>query len=116
MYLRAMASTTSTPMRLIHAVSVENGRTGDPQRHAATACWGSTHTAGTCRCRCCAPSTSWWPAGAVVAGPKPTDTPSLADDQAEFTRLNDELFGDGTGVHSVGKGKVYAGEDAEAMR
>ncbi len=48
--------------------------------------------------------------GAVVAGPKPTDDPSLADDQAEFQRLNDELFGDGTGVHKVGKGTVYAGQ------
>ncbi len=28
--------------------------------------------------------------GAVVAGPKPTDDPSLADDQAEFNRLNNE--------------------------
>ena len=52
--------------------------------------------------------------GAVVAGTKPTDTPSLADDQAEFRRLNDELFGDGTGVHSLGKGKVFAGQDAAA--
>jgi hypothetical protein len=40
----------------------------------------------------------------VRAGP--TDTPSLADDQAEFQRLNDELFGNGTGLHTVGKGKV----------
>jgi hypothetical protein len=46
----------------------------------------------------------------VVAGPKPTDDPSLADDQAEFRKLNDELFGDGTGVHKVGKGTVYAGQ------
>jgi len=52
-------------------------------------------------------------AGASVAGPKPTDDPSLADDQAEFQRLNDELFGDGTGVHKVGKGTVYAGQNAE---
>jgi hypothetical protein len=48
--------------------------------------------------------------GAVVAGPKPKDDPSLADDQAEFRRLNDELFGDGTGVHRVGKGEVFAGQ------
>jgi hypothetical protein len=48
--------------------------------------------------------------GAVVAGPKPTDDPSLADDQAEFHKLNDELFGDGTGVHKVGKGTVYSGQ------
>ncbi len=52
--------------------------------------------------------------GAVVVGDKPTDTPSLADDAAEFNRLNGELFGDGTGVHSLGKGKVYAGQKAEA--
>jgi hypothetical protein len=48
--------------------------------------------------------------GAVVAGPKPTDDPSLADDQAEFQKLNDALFGDGTGVHKVGKGTVYAAQ------
>ena len=48
--------------------------------------------------------------GAVVAGPKPTDDPSLADNEAEFRKLNDELFGDGTGVHKVGKGTVYAGQ------
>ncbi len=52
--------------------------------------------------------------GAVVAGEKPTDTPSLADDAAEFKKLNDELFGDGSGIHSAGKGKVYAGLNAEA--
>ena len=49
--------------------------------------------------------------GAVVAGTKPSDDPSLADDQAEFSKLNDELFGDGTGIHHVGKGTVYAGQD-----
>ena len=49
--------------------------------------------------------------GAVVAGPKPTDDPSLSDDQAEFNKLNNELFGDGTGVHRLGKGTVYAGQN-----
>jgi len=53
-------------------------------------------------------------AGAIVAGQKPLDTPSLADDPAEFARLNDELFGDGTGMHSVGRGKVFAGQSAVA--
>jgi len=53
--------------------------------------------------------------GAVVAGQKPSDTPSLADDQAEFDKLSALLFGDGTGVHSVGKGKVYAGQNAGAV-
>jgi hypothetical protein len=47
--------------------------------------------------------------GGVVAGPKPTDDPSLADDQPEFQKLSAELFGDGTGAHTVGKGTVYAG-------
>ena len=36
-------------------------------------------------------------AGAVVAGPKPLSTPSLSDDQAEFRRLADELWGSGGG-------------------
>jgi alpha-L-rhamnosidase len=49
--------------------------------------------------------------GAVVAGPMPTDDPSLADDQGEFKKLSLELFGDGTGVHQVGKGTVYAGQN-----
>jgi hypothetical protein len=54
--------------------------------------------------------------GATVAGPKPSDDPSLADDQAEFHKLNEELFGDGSGVHKVGKGKVYAGQNvADAL-
>jgi len=48
--------------------------------------------------------------GAVVAGAKPADDPSLADNAAEFNQLNTELFGDGSGTHSVGKGKVYAGQ------
>ncbi len=48
--------------------------------------------------------------GAVVAGPKPTDDPSLSDDRAEFDRISSQLFGDGTGVHKVGQGTVYAGQ------
>jgi hypothetical protein len=47
--------------------------------------------------------------GAVVAGPKPVDDPSLADDRSEFQRLSSELFGDGTGIHKLGSGSVYAG-------
>lgn len=52
--------------------------------------------------------------GAVVAGQKPTTTPSLADDPAEFDHLSNEIFGSGMGVHSFGKGRVYAGSTAEA--
>jgi hypothetical protein len=50
--------------------------------------------------------------GAIVVGPKPTDDPSLADDQAEFAKLSSQLFGDGSGVHKTGKGRVYAGQRA----
>ena len=50
--------------------------------------------------------------GASVAGPKPIDDPSLADSLSEFHALNQELFGDGTGVHHLGKGTVYAGQTA----
>ena len=49
-------------------------------------------------------------AGAIVAGAKPSDDPSQADDRAEFDRINSELFGDGSGEHTVGSGKVYAGQ------
>ena len=45
-------------------------------------------------------------AGAVVSGPKPTDTPSLSDDPKEFQNIVDQLWGSGAG-NSVGKGKVY---------
>ncbi|HEU5403292.1 MAG TPA: glycosyl hydrolase [Terriglobales bacterium] len=48
--------------------------------------------------------------GAVLAGPMPADDPSLADNQAEFNRLRSDLFGNGTGVHHLGKGTVYAGQ------
>jgi hypothetical protein len=49
--------------------------------------------------------------GAAVAGPKPTDDPSLADDQNEFEKLSSQLFGEGSGVHKVGKGAVYSGQN-----
>ena len=54
-------------------------------------------------------------AGAQVAGPKPTDDPSQADDQAEFKKLAAELFGDGSGIHHVGKGTVYAGQKLDGV-
>jgi hypothetical protein len=47
--------------------------------------------------------------GAIVAGPKPTDTPSLSDDPKEFQSLADQIWGSDTGERSFGKGKVYAG-------
>ena len=51
-------------------------------------------------------------AGAIVAGPKPVDSPSLADDQPEFQTLAAELWGSCTGEHAFGKGKVYANQNA----
>ncbi len=48
--------------------------------------------------------------GAVVAGPEPIDDPSLADNQAGFRSLVQEMFGNGTGIHHIGKGTVYAGQ------
>jgi hypothetical protein len=44
-------------------------------------------------------------AGTVVVGPKPVESPSLADNQAEFRAIADEVWGPG-----IGKGKVYGGE------
>ena len=45
-------------------------------------------------------------AGAIVCGSKPADTPSLADDSAEFHKIADQLWGSGDGG-AVGKGRVY---------
>ena len=49
-------------------------------------------------------------AGAVVVGPKPINTPSLKDDEIEFSTIISELWGSGKGVKAIGKGKVYAGQ------
>src|SRR3984957_8889226 len=56
-------------------------------------------------------------AGAMVAGPKPTDTPSLSDDPKEFQSIVDEMWGSSPGEHSYGKGKIHEGQiSAEVMR
>jgi hypothetical protein len=47
-------------------------------------------------------------AGAAVAGPKPQESPSLSDNQSEFSIIADELWGPGSGERAAGKGKVYA--------
>lgn len=47
-------------------------------------------------------------AGAVVTGAKPSSSPSLADDPAQFRALVAELWGDTAGERAVGAGKVYA--------
>jgi len=43
--------------------------------------------------------------------PKPMDDPSEADDRSEFLKLSSDLFGDGSGVHNVGQGTVYSGQN-----
>ncbi|HUB78813.1 MAG TPA: glycosyl hydrolase [Bryobacteraceae bacterium] len=48
-------------------------------------------------------------AGAVVAGPKPTDDPSLSDNAQEFRTLADQVWGSGEGEHACGKGTAYNG-------
>jgi hypothetical protein len=55
-------------------------------------------------------------AGAVVAGAKPADSPSLSDDPAEFRTIADELWGpDGRG-RAYGKGRVQGyGTLAQAL-
>src|SRR6266567_3477185 len=45
-------------------------------------------------------------AGAIVCGPKPTNTPSLTDDAAEFRTIAEQLWGSGDGS-AVGKGRVH---------
>lgn len=54
--------------------------------------------------------------GAIIVGSKPINSPSLADDEARFHKLADQLFGSkaspaGT-VHKLGKGRVYIGMSA----
>jgi hypothetical protein len=54
--------------------------------------------------------------GAVVVGSRPTDSPSLADDEAEFQRIANQLWGNKAvpnhGMMRVGNGRVYAGASA----
>jgi hypothetical protein len=54
--------------------------------------------------------------GAIIVGNRPTDSPSLADDEAEFQRIADRLWGRKSspnhGMVRVGKGRVYTGASA----
>ncbi len=57
--------------------------------------------------------------GAVLVGNRPSDSPSLADDEKEFARIADKLWGrkapPNHGVARVGKGKVYAGASSNEV-
>jgi hypothetical protein len=46
--------------------------------------------------------------GAIVTGPKPLNTPSLSDDQAEFHSITNQLWANEHGINTIGKGKVYS--------
>jgi hypothetical protein len=46
-------------------------------------------------------------AGAVVVGAKPVDSPSLSDNQADFRKIVDQVWGSGPEEHLVGKGRVH---------
>jgi hypothetical protein len=48
-------------------------------------------------------------AGAIVVGPKPTDTPSLSDDPQKFQSIAEQLWGSGNG-NAVGRGRIYGGQ------
>ncbi len=54
--------------------------------------------------------------GAVLVGDRPTDSPSLADDEQEFQRVADQLWGTRPAsekqARKVGKGSVYTGMSA----
>src|SRR5208282_1568433 len=54
--------------------------------------------------------------GAVLVGERPIDSPSLSDDEKEFQRVADQLWGRrpvaGQSMRKVGKGKVYSGMSA----
>jgi hypothetical protein len=55
-------------------------------------------------------------AGAVIAGEKPVDSPSLSDDQATFHSLVDQIWGtESQPIHTFGKGKVYTGKTANEV-
>ena len=97
---------------LIHELSVNGRQHHDQERHELSRAGPRSIQQAHVAAGAARAFTSWskkarsWPARSQ------SDDPSLADDAAEFQKLNDELFGDGTGVHTVGKGKVYAGQNA----
>ncbi len=57
--------------------------------------------------------------GAVLVGNRPTDSPSLGDDETELQRIADELWGKASAQtkfkRKVGKGRVYVGMSANEV-
>ena len=94
---------------LLHKLSVEDGRLVTP----AGTSYRILYLGGTSR-RMTVPVLRKINAlveqGAVVDGNRPIDSPSLADDPAEFKRLTVKLWGgqlNASGYRTVGKGRVY---------
>jgi (4-O-methyl)-D-glucuronate---lignin esterase len=57
--------------------------------------------------------------GAILIGDKPNDSPSLADNEAEFHRLADKIWGKTSRtnpfIRKYGKGRVYSGMSANEV-
>jgi hypothetical protein len=57
--------------------------------------------------------------GAVIVGNKPIDSPSLSDDEEQFHKISDQLWGNkpapGHSMHNFGKGRVYSGMSANEV-
>jgi hypothetical protein len=54
-------------------------------------------------------------AGAIVAGPKPINTPSMSDDENEFQKIATELWSTSDGIHEIGKGRVISGQSLQEV-
>jgi hypothetical protein len=48
--------------------------------------------------------------GAVVTGPRPVFSPSLSDDESEFSNIVEEMWPDKPGSNIFGKGKIFTGQ------
>ncbi len=53
--------------------------------------------------------------GALILGPKPFESPSLSDDQSQFSSVTDLLWPGSSEVNIVGKGKIYSGKTVEEV-
>lgn len=54
-------------------------------------------------------------AGAVVVGPKPTNSPGLCDDKKAFNKIVNELWSFESGVKTFGNGKVFTGKSIKEV-
>ena len=100
---------------VLHELSVKRWAAGDSRRHELSDSLSGRakpahDAAGVAQDRL-----TWLQQGAVLVGNRPTDSPSLADDEKELQRVADQLWGKhGCSAieRKVGKGRVYAGMSA----